>query len=120
MTRHWRRSLSDNGASGTPTDHHKKNRTYSETCTCKRSVSFMKESCRTLLVCDPQQLRQIARVRNKLKRLEVRILLRLTEPRSEKAMDHSPAVQARFHPGGQGHLPVRSGQAGAHSGVSGD
>src|SRR6266540_7160075 len=54
MTRHWRRSLSDNGASGTPTDHHKKNRTYSETCTCKRSVSFMKESCRTLLVADPR------------------------------------------------------------------
>src|SRR6266540_6127867 len=82
MTRHWRRSLSDNGASGTPTDHHKKNRTYSETCTCKRSVSFMKESCRTLLVADPQQVRQSGGVRNKLRRLEVRALLRLTEPRS--------------------------------------
>src|SRR6266511_1142417 len=46
------------------------------------SANFLQAACRTLLVCDPQQVRQSGGVRNKLRRLEVRALLRLTEPRS--------------------------------------
>ena len=35
-------------------------------------------------VCDPQRFRQPERARNELRRLAVRMLLRLTEPRSGK------------------------------------